>query len=272
MASWSDQDIRVNGTSIMTKAFWVSDRDGFDMTPPLRSTNFEVAYLQGTMFERKQIAEVARTITMTVDACDEDGAYPVGRVNRMALLNSNMRELFALFGQEGAQVAIERDVLLSDGIGGSELETWTGYAQVVTSMPPEFDEDFDHMRITFDLLFADPVWYGDTVTQEISGTEVMNNPGSIEATNMILEFTGGSNYRLTNETLMPEDFWWFQVDHEGDVTVDVRAGTVVNDVGETLIGFISKNRTIPFFRLLPGDNDLVLTSGSVTITFDTPRG
>lgn len=161
MASWSDQDVRVNGTSIMTKRFWAHDRSGLDMTPGFRSTNFEVAYLVGTLWRPKQIPEVVRSIAMTIDSCDEDGIYPVGRLNRIALLNSNRIELLALFADPDTQIVVERDVLISNGGGGNTLDTWTGYAQAASPIIPESSEDFDdYQRLGIDLLFADPIWYG----------------------------------------------------------------------------------------------------------------
>lgn len=272
MTSWSDQDVRVDGTSVMSKKFWLSDRSGLDMTPGFRSTNFEVAYLQGTMWKGKQIPEVVRPFQVTVDSCDEDGNYPTGRLNRIGQLNSNLRELLALFARENTQVTIERDVLLSDGAGGHTLETWTARAQATTPISPQLPEDFDdYFTFSMDLLFADPIWYGTEVTETVSGTTVVNNPGQVDATNIILEFSGGSNYRLTNESTDPEDVW-VQIDDSGSIVIDVRLGTAVKGGTTNVIGLLSHDGARPFMRLQPGDNTLTLTGGgSVDITFSPPR-
>lgn len=254
----------------MSKKFWLSDRSGLDMTPGFRSTNFEVAYLQGTMWRPKQIAEVVRSVGVTIDSCDEDGNYPVGRVNRIAQLNSNRVEFLALLARENAQVVVERDVLISDGMGGSTLQTWVGYAQASSPIIPQSPEDFDdYQTMGVDLLFSDPVWYGDENTPTVSGTTVVNNPGTVDATNMVLNFSGGSNYRLTNQTADPDH--WVQIDASGAIEVDVRAGTAMQ--GSTnVIGFLSKDGGREFMRLAPGNNTMVLTGGgSCQITFRTPR-
>ena len=272
MTSWSDQDVRVDGTSVMSKKFFINDRGGLDMTPGFRSTNFEVAYLQGTSWKTKQIPEVVRSLGFTIDSCDDDGDYPAGRLNRIAQLNSNMRELFALFARENAEVEIERDVLISDGAGGHSLETWTGRAQAAASFVPQRPEDFDdYITVGIDLLFADPVWYGEEITQTITGTEVLNNPGEIDATNMLLEFSGGSDYRLTNSSTSPEDVW-VEIDRSGSIVIDVRAGTAVKDGTTNVIGWLAHDGARQFMRLIPGDNTLTLTGGgSVDVTFSPPR-
>lgn len=270
MASWSDQDVRINNTSVMSKKFWLSDRAGLDMTPGFRSGNFEVAYLQGTMWRAKQLSEVVRSVLVTIDSCDEDGNYPVGRMNRIAQLNSNRMEFLALIARENAQVTVERDVLISDGMGGHTTETWTGYAQASTPIVPQSPDDFDDFQtMAVDLLFSDPTWYGAENTPTVSGTTTVNNPGTIDATNMVLNFTGGSNYRLTNQTADPDH--WVQIDYAGSIEVDVRNGTAY--AGTTnVIGYLSKDGGRDFMRLAPGDNTMVLTGGgSCQITFKTPR-
>jgi len=164
-SSWSDQDVRVNGTSIMGRQFWISDRSGLDAMAAFRSTNFEVAYLQGTMWRPKQLAEIVRSIAITIDSCDADGVYPVGVLNRVGQLNSNRIELLALFAAENAQIEIQRDVL----VAGGSTETWTGYAQAASTILPEQPEDFDsYQTVGIDLLFADPIWYGATNSVVVS--------------------------------------------------------------------------------------------------------
>lgn len=271
--SWSTQDVRVDGTSIMSRKFWISDRGGLDMTPGFRSTNFDVAYLQGTMWRPKQIPEVVRSIAMVVDGCDENGIYPAGdSTARIAQMNANRMELLALFARENTQVTIERDVLIPDGSGGSTVQTWTGYAQATTSIVPANPEDFDeYQTLSIDLLFADPVWYGDEQVEVVSGSATITNDGDIDATNLLLEFTGGADYRLTNQSTLPEDTW-VEVDRSGTLAVDVRAGTAIKDPDINVIGYLSHDGSRQFMRLVPGDNDLVLTGGgSCTITYRVPR-
>lgn len=264
MASWSDQDVRVNGTSIMSRKFWISDRSGLDASAAFRSTNFEVAYLQGTMWRPKQLAEIVRSIGMTIDSCDADGVYPVGVLNRVGQLNSNRIELLGLFNRENAQIEIQRDVL----VAGGTLETWTGYAQAASTILPEIPEDFDsYQTLGVDLLFADPVWYGTANTPSVSGTTTVTNAGTVDATNMVLTFTGGSGYRLTNQTADR----WVQIDDSGTIIVDVRAGTATKG-GANIIGSLSKDGGREFMALVPGANTMVLTGGgSVQIAYSTPR-
>jgi hypothetical protein len=270
MASFSDQDVRVNGTSIMTTQFWIQNRGGLWGTPGFRSTNYDIAYLQGTMWRPKQIAETVRTLLIAVDATDANGVIPTSGALRRAQLNQNLMTLLALFAREDAQVTIERDVLVPDGIGGTTLETWTGYAQASSPILPESPEDFDdHMTLSVDLLFADPIWYGDAVQHTVTGTGTYTNPGNVQATNMTLTFSGGSNYRLTNQTYDPDA--WVQIDYSGTIVLDTRAGTAF--AGATnVIGYLSKAGTREFMRLAPGANTLVLTGGGqVVIDYNIPR-
>lgn len=273
MASWSDQDVRINGTSVMTSQFWIMNRGGLWATPGFRSPNYDVAYLQGTMWRPKQVAEATRTLVFAVDAVNDSGVVPTGALARKAQLNNNMDVLLGLFARENAQVEVERDILMPDGVGGTVLETWTGYAQAGSPILPETVDDFDdYATMSVDLLFADPVWYGSANSPSVSGTQNVTNPGTAQATNMVLTFTGGSNYRLTNNTVLADgNPIWVQIDASGTIVVDVRAGTAFQ--GSTnVIGLLSKSGTRAFMRLAPGVNSMTLTGGgSVSIAFDTPR-
>lgn len=174
-----------------------------------------------------------------------------------------------MLARENAQVVVERDVLVSDGMGGHTVQTWTGYAQASSPIIPQSPEDFDdYQTMGVDLLFADPAWYGATNTPSVSGTQTVNNPGNVDATNLVLNFSGGSNYRLTNTTADPDH--WVQIDYAGSIEVDVRNGTAF--AGSTnVIGYLSKDGGRGFMRLLPGNNSMTLTGGgSCQITFKTP--
>lgn len=269
-STFSDQDVRVDDVSIMTPQFWIANRGALWTKAGMRSTNYEVAYLQGTMWLPKQLAEVTRSLVMFVDGVDDNGIVPASGARRRAQLNANLMTLQALFSQEQRQVTVERDVLLPDG-ESTALETWTGYAQVQDVISPEMPEDFDdYATLGVDLLFSDPVWYGDAVQHTVTGTMGVTNPGDIQATNMTLTFSGGSNYRLTNNSFDPEA--WVQIDESGTIILDNRAGTAFKGT-ENVIGSLSRQGTRSgFMALLPGSNDLVLTGGGqVVIDYYTPR-
>lgn len=270
MSVLDDQDIRIDGDSIMTQQFWVSDRSGLMQTAGFRSTNWDVAYLQGTLWRPKQIPEVVRSIAMTVNGCDSNGITNQNRYLRKADLNANLQTVLQLFARENSQVVIEQDVLWPDGMGGYEVQTWTGYCQVSNTILPLRPDDFDdYITMAVDLTFADPAWYGDPVSSEVSGSATVANDGVVDATNMILTFTGGSDYRLTNNSTDPAT--WVEVDRSGSIVVDVRQGTAVKDDTTNVIGYLSHDGSKTFFRLIPGDNDLVLTGGgTVTIDFSPP--
>ena len=274
MASFSEQDVRANGVSLMQKKFWIIERGGLEAAPGFRSTNFEIAYFQGAMWRHKQIAEATRSIPMQIDCCDDDGNYPTGRPARIAQLNANRHELLGIFARENAQVTIERDVLIADGVGGYDMETWTGYAQASNAILPEYEEDFpDHQTCIIDLLFADPIWYGEEIVETITGTDVITNPGNVDATNMLIELIGGTDPRLTNETPDPEV--WVQISRTlgGDsVDIDTRAGTAVRSNGNNVIGYLSKDGARQFMRIVPGANTMTISGGgTATITYRPPR-
>lgn len=265
-----DEDIRVDGTSIMSSKYWVSDRSGLDQTPGFRSTNWDVAYLTGTLWRAKQIPETTRSIAITINAVDDDGVVPTNKLLRKAQLNTNMREVLALFARENVQNVIERDVLTLDGMGGTEVQTLTGYCQSANPIVPLRSEDFDDFLVMgVDLLFSDPVWYGEAMSEVVTGSDVITNPGMIDATNMTLTFTGGADYRLTNNSTDP--ITWVEIDRSGDIVLDVRQGTAYKNGTTNVIGYLSHDGSRPWMRLIPGDNNLVLTGGgSVTIDYMPP--
>lgn len=273
-SSWSDQDVRINDTSIMSKKFWIIDRGSLESSPGMRSENFGVAYLQGTMWREKQLPEVTRSLPMAIDSCDENGNYASSRMGRLAQLNANRRELFALFARENAQVVVEWDVLVPDGMDGTTTEVWTGYAQATTPITSEYPEDFnDYEACVIDLLFADPAWYGDEIVETITGTDVITNPGSVDATNMVITLIGGTDPRLTNESFDPDI--WVQISRTlgGDsVDIDVRQGTAIRSNGNNVIGYLSKDGARQFMRIAPGENTMTISGGgTATITYRPPR-
>lgn len=165
MTSWSDQEVRVDGVSLTNFAHGISLRTGLDALPPKRGENVKIAYYIGQRWRSKQVDSVVRTLTMWVDGRTADGNYAPTTQQRVGQLNANIDELMVLFGKTVSQLAIERDVL--DAGGG--LTTWYGLCEVVDTVVPQWDEDWnEHCFLSVDLLFADPFWYSSPQTAVVT--------------------------------------------------------------------------------------------------------
>lgn len=262
MADWGIQDVTLGGVSLKSYGYGIRLIGGIDTVPSKRGTDVQIGYARGTSWRPKRLDAENRTLVMWVDGRESDGSYAATRLLRVARLNANIRELTRLFAREDEQLVITREVLLPAG-----METWSGLCEVRSSVAFDSDEDSDQERnLTVDLVFADPLWYGDEQTDTIGGSGSITNPGEVDSVTALLEFSGGSNYVLTNTTLGIS----LTINVSGPVTVDCAAGTVLAD-GDNAIGKVNITGSRDFMRLAPGANAMTLSSGSCDVTFRPPR-
>lgn len=261
---WGYEDVLVNGQSLKTYRWGLRNTGALDQLAPRRGSNTQMAYARGESWRAKRMSSVTRTLDFWIDARNEDGTYDSLIADRIAQLNQNIRDLSRLFTAETSQLSIARQVILPTG-----TETWEALAEpsggmIFTSTEDSIEERF----ASIDLLFADPVWYGETVDETITGTTVVTNPGEIDALQMVVSFSGGTNYSLRNTSIDPNPVLSFT--GTGSVDIDCGAGTAFQGV-TNVIGNVSVAGTKNLFVLQPGDNSLTVTGGTAHITFRAPR-
>jgi hypothetical protein len=273
-SAWSLQDVTVDGVSLKSLAFGL-ELDALDTTVRRRGENLPVAFRRGRVWRAKQLDEVTRNLYLWVDHASPTGIPAASRAARLAQLNANVRELQAILAAETAQITVQREVILPDGLGGTTTQTWTAYAEVVDAAQFVPVEDNDELRrIEVPLLFSDPLWYGPLKSASLTsgGNVYVDNDGEMEATWVSVNFEDGTDPKLTNNT---GDNVWVQILRNidtGDV-VYVRRGYCyrVSD-NANLIGYLRHSGARSFMRLLRGTNNLSLTGGgTATVYFREPH-
>lgn len=274
--TWSPRDVRVDGSSLANYGYGIELRSDMLGLPPRRGDNRPAYGRRGTRWRRKTLDQAEMGLQMWVDARDPTtGAYPVGRLARLAQFYDNMRELTSLLGVDDRELALARD---ENTLAGG-VETLTGRGEVVSGARFQPDEDWeDHARLSVGILMADPLWYGAATSATISGSGgTVVVAADLAVNDMVLTFTGASSAPiLTNTTTNPDTFVQFQGVIAGGaaVVIDCQAGTIkrLSDSLNLIPYLRYGGSSLDIFRLLPGSNVLTLSGGgSVTIAYQPPR-
>jgi phage-related protein len=281
VVTWSYEDLRVNNVSLKNFGYGVSLVGGLSGVPPRVGSNAEVSGRRGTLFRAKQFTEVKRTLTMWVDSkVPSTGLEPLTKFERLAQRNQNLQDLYTLFGDPARQATFSRDVLLP-----GRVETWTALgAYGGDSLYVDFGEDEDeYAKFTIDLLFADPLWYGQTSTSGTitagAGAVVVDNSGELSSVDPTVTITSSGtmvNPTLTNST-NGVSFTLATTLSSGDsIVVECRYPRVRRTSDSAnLIGTVSNSGARSFMQLEPGNNSLALTTtsgpGSAVVSFRPPH-
>lgn len=277
MASWSDQDIRLNGTSLKSYAYGIAVLGTMDSRPAFKGSAYQVARRRGEIWRRRSLEAAERTVVCWVDSRREDGTLPTNQTEQRAFLNDNIRKLMRLLSAEGQLIAVERDVILTEG-----TKTWTASAMVEGEVDVQFSEDFaDYATVSFDLKFFDPVWYEDApnVPLTLDTPVSIDHHGEVEAVGMVFNFDGPLATMKVENTTNGVSFQIALSLATGSTarfdTDKMTLTTTVDDVETNAIGALTNAGSIHPMLLLPGTNELVLTAssgtGSATMEWKVPR-
>lgn len=274
MTSWSPlQDVLVDGMSVKSYGYGMRLIGGLDSTPALRGENRELAYRQGRAWVPKVGDQATRSLTMWVDARNQDSTYPDTYAGRVRQRNANVRELLALFGNGQALVTVERQMLLPDSYGGDQ--TWTAQAESVNGVVPDWSEDSEEEAFfTVDLVFPDPVWRGpaQTVTVDEAGAPlVITNKGTQPVNDAVITFHGGtggiSNPELTRGTAYLR--LGVSIADGDSIVVDCGLATAKRTSdGANLIGAVVHSGSRAFMHIPVGASTYTLAGSSGTGTAD----
>lgn len=261
--SWS-----IDGVS-MGSLVSVFKRIDTDLFPPLKGQDVELAFAPGR--EHQPHIPDSRTLSFGALIHGPDLVSETITDPALARAHAERTLLRLLRPPNGAEFALTRT--WEDDLG---IHTATAMGKVTTEAQVSKRGNWSH-RVTFDVLLADPWFYGTEVTVPLSvGVPVtVENLGDDVTTAVVLDFAGQlTNPTVTNST--PEPDGWVKVGTAlaaGDgITVDVDATTVLRDSdGANLVGAVTHSGARAWFGLQRGANDVVLSAdggaGTVDLTF-----
>jgi len=298
----------VDGVDLRTYAWNIEAITAGMGLPPKRGDNLRVPFRHGTRHSSKYYDQRALTLSMFVDGCDpDDGSVPTGDQARLTRLYDNLRRLRQLFGRTdrlltlthvlpgGNKRTAEIEVIGTldfDSVAGALARFavdvnmpdpfWYGLRQIdrVVFGPKRYgvgavygDDVVD--GIPLDYAYELAYRYGEGHLYDVAWASpqswTVNYPGNYETDKMLIIIKGScQNPRITHadgsyvEVLVTMAFG-------EELVIDTENFTAELD-GNSVIGSLRHQGTIPFFKLYPGDNVLSLTSditpaAVTTITF-----
>ncbi len=263
----------VDGTDLASLAWGVTAATVGRGLPPIRGSNLTIPFRHGSRSFTKYYGERKLTLTMFVMGADPfTGAVPGGDAPRDYLFE-NLDKLRQLFGR--------RDTLLSLTYTNN-LTVRTTQVEVTGTMDFASINAGGLAEFAVDLTMPDPFWYGVELTPSKSWTTHpqtwadVNNPGTFDTVKMVIRIVGDcQNPKLT---LQDGSGLYVQVlttlGGSDTLVIDTDAyTTTLNAVN--IIGSLRHLGDPAFFKLHPGDNDIVMasdaaTNATVTITFKPP--
>lgn len=240
-----------------------------DLFPPLKGQDVELAFKPG----REHQPHIPDSRTLSFGALIHGPDLVTESITDPALARAHAERtlLRLLRPANGAEFALTRT--WEDDLG---IHTATAMGKVTTEAQVSKRGNWSH-RVTFDVLLADPWFYGTEVTVPLSVgvPATVENLGDDVTTAIVLEAAGQLvNPRVTNAT--PSPVVWVQLGTSvavGDtVTVDVEDTTALRSSdGANLVGAVTHSGARAWFGLQRGTNDVALSAdggaGTVDLTF-----
>lgn len=251
----------VNGVSLHQFGFSIATLGGSRYAlPPLRGTDMLVAYRPGQVW-RPKLAD-SRTITLQMWVEGRDPASGVTAADPHLQFMDSFMAIRRLFWEpNGGQVALTRR--WRETISGTPtVIAATAQAQIAGTMEPTM---MGNAAATFavDLLLADPYFYGDEITQTISGSGTITNPGDDDAVAFGMSIDMAAGCTLTNTTPTPH----VSVTSASAVTLDLDSFSVSPG---SAAGGVTHTGARSWMGLQPGANAMTASGGSATIRFRPP--
>lgn len=131
----------------------LSDRTGWDDTPPLRGENVPLLGRHGELWRRKRYGPGRKTLSMSVLAANEAEADPATAKLQRAAYEANLDALQRMFGQVHRKLSVERvhangdrrqaDCEVISPLAPVPVGMGAGRVQVELGIPGSFWEDVD---------------------------------------------------------------------------------------------------------------------------------
>jgi hypothetical protein len=256
----SDEYWEIDGISLNQYCWAIKTIGGGRMAvPKLRGDNTLFPFRDGRAFRSKNADSRVITLAMWVAGVDPATDQPAS--NQNVQFNDNWKTLQRLLWSPEQQLTLTRRWW--ENAGTPVLRTATALCELAGTMDPTMT---GRTRADFavDLLLSDPYFYGPEITANLtpSSNVVVNNPGDIAVWSTINVQLNGElvSPRITNSTANV----WMQVNTAvitNPINVSVGDYSVINSFDQSVLtGSVVHSGYRSWFRLLPGDNTLRLTS------------
>ena len=254
------RSVKFNNIELMTLAYAVESMP-FSV-PARRGDNIPIPYRDGARnVTRKPFESRTEVLNMWVGWRNTSGALPGGKTKQQQL-ELNIEYLKALFATSG-QVALK--------IGMLDSTYRTAQAEVISAISFQKDPAFTRAKMSVELLFADPFFYGETlVTETINLTSgsvstSLTNAGTAPVKKGTITITGvTSNCKINNTTNSISCTYTGVLADAVEAVISLTNQTVLIG-GENYLGFLTHLGDPNWFVLNPGAN-------AITITGDTSGG
>lgn len=234
--------------------------------PKLRGENALLPFRHGRQFKSKTPDSKVITLAMWVAGIDPDSDQPAD--DQKTQFNDNWEALTSLFWSPGQQITLTKRWF--QNASSPVLMQASALCELAGTMDPTMT---GRTRADFgvDLLLADPFFYAPEVTLpaiDVGEEVVIVNAGKVETwVNLQIEFQG-ELLRPTLWNLSADPVVWMTVDtliQPGyKVNVDVGKFQANRDYDNTEISAtIDHSGFRGWFKLLPGNNTLKLTSSGI---------
>lgn len=255
----------VDGAALNTFAHNIETLGGRWRNAPLEGENFNVPTRAGTIWIPKTPSEKKLSLAMWVRGCDADGLEPAGDPAKLAQFNENWRALLKLFSVRHRLLAVTRRWY--ETVGAPAIKSATAQAELVGSM------DLAMMgrrggRFVAELNLPEPYFFAAAVAAAgISGGSVVNNAGDDLTPSLTIRFSGAaSNPTLTNATTGQSVTYVGEIAGGAWVELNVRDFTASTSGGANVAGAVTHVGGPRWMELLPGNNTLICSSGTATVT------
>ena len=261
--------IYFNGFLLTTEA-WNVESMPFSV-PERRGDNVTVPYRNGARHVRnKPFGQRRPVLNMWVAPTDANGVLIEGRTEREQLeLNLEyLKSIFAVSGQVTLRVQ-----MLDGSYRAAQLE-------VVNEISFVKEQPTVSAKMSVELLFADPLYYGETLvteTVELTSGSVsiaLNNVGTTRVEKGNIRITGpASNLKINNTTNGISCTFTGIIDVGEEVFIDLDSHEVTLDE-ENVLGYLIHAGDPHWFVLNAGGNNMELTcdtfGGSVEFNYYPP--
>ena len=247
----------IDGVELQTFAYGIKAITEGHGLPPIRGKNTVIPFRHGSKAYTKYYGERHFSLAMYVVGADPAGLVPASS-SALVDLYANLDTLRQVFGRRDSLLSIER--VLPDGT------TRTAEVEVVGLM------DFDNVRgatarFVVEMMMPDPFWEGPSETTSLAAwtstpdSFTVTNDGNFDVNKMVITvndecqnpkivLAGTSIYVEVLVTMAAADV----------LVIDTENFTAELN-GSSVLGSLNHQGDPSFFKLVPGDNTLTVTSG-----------
>lgn len=250
--------VRLGGTPLMTPAWHVTSLAALDAGPSSRGADVSVPYMMGNSPRRRWVGPWRFPLPITIfGEYDREG---VAHSSVEEGLEANLDTLKTFLRPRQHTAGMSFGYYLTDGTSRLAENCSVQWPLQISRRTGSF------IKAVIDVTVPGGVLRSPDPEVEVLpvGTTVLNNPGTSDQFEVVLEATGP--FTIENED------WPATLEYTGSPDVTINTGTfrALHDDDTTAISEIEHAGHETWFPLLTGDNTLTVTGHAVTLTHYPP--